>query len=339
VTKVKLGYLDMNANSPNMRIDTFRTDARGVGRLMSYVGDIMQREDPGIKKRPIPYMPEKRPHAMKVGSMKQKPEDVGYDAMGGTAERRCGKCANFIEPNGCLLVEGAVESGGYCDLFEVDGSKTASIVRQGMMSKIAGILDGKTDRQISNLVRKWVKGEKRRNTYLAGLKGVRNPALMREYVRSIGNKHAPAELRSQINALGGEKHISRPADWVRDYESKLRNYKQGSAKPPSDPMYDKCWKGYKKVPGKKRGEKGSCEKAAFDFKKKHKNPEGGLSEAGRKAYNKATGGNLKRPQPEGGSRRDSFCARMKGMKKKLTSKETANDPDSRINKSLRKWNC
>lgn len=77
----------------------------------------------------------------------------------------------------------------------------------------------------------------------------------------------------------------------------------------------------------------------FQFKAKHKNPEGGLSEAGRKAYNRATGGNLKRPQPEGGSRRDSFCARMKGMKAKLTSAETARDPDSRINKSLRKWKC
>ena len=39
------------------------------------------------------------------------------------------------------------------------------------------------------------------------------------------------------------------------------------------------------------------------------------------------------------SRRKSFCSRMKGMKKKLTSAKTARDPDSRINKSLRKWNC
>ena len=80
-------------------------------------------------------------------------------------------------------------------------------------------------------------------------------------------------------------------------------------------------------------------KKDFQFKAKHKNPKGGLSEAGRKAYNAATGGNLKRPQPEGGKRRDSFCARMKGMKKKLTSAKTANDPGSRINKSLRAWNC
>ena len=38
-------------------------------------------------------------------------------------------------------------------------------------------------------------------------------------------------------------------------------------------------------------------------------------------------------------RRLSFCRRMKGMKKKLTSAKTARDPDSRINKALRKWNC
>jgi len=69
-----------------------------------------------------------------------------------------------------------------------------------------------------------------------------------------------------------------------------------------------------------------------------KNPNGGLNAKGR-ASAKKQGMNLKAPQPEGGSRRDSFCARMKGMKAKLTSAETARDPDSRINKSLRAWNC
>lgn len=72
-----------------------------------------------------------------------------------------------------------------------------------------------------------------------------------------------------------------------------------------------------------------------------KNPKGGLNAKGRAAYNRANPGKpgLKAPQPEGGPRRDSFCARMKGMKKKLTSAETARDPNSRINKSLRAWNC
>ena len=81
-------------------------------------------------------------------------------------------------------------------------------------------------------------------------------------------------------------------------------------------------------------------KTAAWTRKEGKAPSGGLNAKGRASYNKANpGSNLKAPQPEGGSRKDSFCARMKGMKKKLTSAKTANDPDSRINKSLRKWKC
>ena len=76
-------------------------------------------------------------------------------------------------------------------------------------------------------------------------------------------------------------------------------------------------------------------------RKEGKNPAGGLNAKGRASYNRANPDKpgLKRPQPEGGARRDSFCARMKGMKKKLTSKKTANDPNSRINKSRRAWKC
>ena len=79
-------------------------------------------------------------------------------------------------------------------------------------------------------------------------------------------------------------------------------------------------------------------------RKEGKNPKGGLNAKGRRSYNKATGGNLKPPAPKPTSskdkaRRKSFCARMKGMKSKLTSAKTARDPQSRINKSLRAWNC
>ena len=76
-------------------------------------------------------------------------------------------------------------------------------------------------------------------------------------------------------------------------------------------------------------------------KKSGKNPEGGLNEKGRKSYERENpGSDLKAPsKKKGNKRRKSFCARMKGMKKKLTSKKTARDPDSRINKSLRAWNC
>ena len=82
-------------------------------------------------------------------------------------------------------------------------------------------------------------------------------------------------------------------------------------------------------------------------RKAGKNPKGGLNAKGRASYNKATGGKLKPPvkraqakkSPKAAARRKSFCARMKGMKKKLTSEKTKNNPNSRINKSLRAWDC
>ena len=76
-------------------------------------------------------------------------------------------------------------------------------------------------------------------------------------------------------------------------------------------------------------------------KKEGKSKSGGLNEKGRKSYERENpGSDLKAPSKKvGNPRRKSFCARMKGMKKKLTSSKTANDPNSRINKSLRAWNC
>jgi len=81
--------------------------------------------------------------------------------------------------------------------------------------------------------------------------------------------------------------------------------------------------------------------AAAWTRKAGKNKSGGLNEKGRKSYERQNpGSDLKAPSKKvGNPRRKSFCARMKGMKKKLTSAKTARDPDSRINKSLRAWNC
>jgi hypothetical protein len=85
----------------------------------------------------------------------------------------------------------------------------------------------------------------------------------------------------------------------------------------------------------------TIEEVAAWQKKAGKSKSGGLNEKGRRSYeNKNPGSDLKAPSKKvGNKRRASFCARMKGMKKKLTSAKTANDPDSRINKSLRAWNC
>jgi hypothetical protein len=119
---------------------------------------------------------------------------------------------------------------------------------------------------------------------------------------------------------------------------------------------DPCWDGYeqfgtkdkdgKEVPNcVPKEEDGHCEEGCDVEKegvaKKYQNPEGGLNDAGRKKFG------VKRPvskdqakkSPKSAARRKSFCARMKGMKKKMTGAEKKSDPDSRINKSLRKWDC
>ncbi len=72
-------------------------------------------------------------------------------------------------------------------------------------------------------------------------------------------------------------------------------------------------------------------------RKEGQDPDGGLNAKGRAAYNRANDANLKPPQPEGGPRRDSFCARSAGQMKMWP--EAAKDPDSRLRKARRAWNC
>lgn len=80
-------------------------------------------------------------------------------------------------------------------------------------------------------------------------------------------------------------------------------------------------------------------KTAAWQRKEGKSPKGGLNPKGR-ASAKKQGMDLKAPSKKvGNKRRASFCKRMGGMKKKLTSAKTARNPNSRINKALRAWNC
>ena len=75
-------------------------------------------------------------------------------------------------------------------------------------------------------------------------------------------------------------------------------------------------------------------------RKEGQSESGGLNKKGRASYKAQTGGTLKAPtKSKTNPRRKSFCARMSGMKSKLTSAKTARDPNSRINKALRKWDC
>ena len=73
-------------------------------------------------------------------------------------------------------------------------------------------------------------------------------------------------------------------------------------------------------------------------RKEGQSESGGLNEKGRKSYERANpGSDLKAPQPEGGARKKSFCARMRGMRKR--QKPSNNTGDDRLSKSLRKWKC
>ena len=158
-------------------------------------------------------------------------------------------------------------------------------------------------------------------------------------IRHKQDKYGVSTLKQRIMHGGVDHNID------NEKKAKKTEVKEGDGDP--------CWDTHKQVGMKKKGGKmvPNCvpkneeveiqnEGAAWT-KKSGKNPSGGLNEKGRKSYEAENpGSDLKRPSKKvGNKRRASFCARMKGMKKKLTSKKTANDPDSRINKSLRAWNC
>jgi hypothetical protein len=108
-----------------------------------------------------------------------------------------------------------------------------------------------------------------------------------------------------------------------------------------------CWTGYVKKGTKKKGGKtvNNCVKKTMKnggstpawTRKEGKNPTGGLNAKGRASYNRANpGSNLKAPQPQGGARKRSFCARMSGVKG--PAKKPNGEP-TRKTLALRKWKC
>jgi hypothetical protein len=113
---------------------------------------------------------------------------------------------------------------------------------------------------------------------------------------------------------------------------------------------ERCWPGYKSVPGKKAFSPDSCmkedemEEDWQDVNRKDKTD--GLSQKAVNAYRSENPGSKlktavteKDPKGKRADRRLAFCRRMGGMKKRLTNHENARDPDSPINKALRRWNC
>ena len=128
----------------------------------------------------------------------------------------------------------------------------------------------------------------------------------------------------------------------------------------SNNITEKCWSGYKKKGMKSKNGKmvPNCIKDDYsnwraDFglsedwqKVNRKDKTDGLSQKAVDAYRSENPGSKlqtavteKNPKGKRKDRRTSFCRRMTGMRSKLTSQKTARDPDSRINKALRRWRC
>ena len=80
---------------------------------------------------------------------------------------------------------------------------------------------------------------------------------------------------------------------------------------------------------------GSKKKVSLSIGRGEKSKTGGLTKKGRDKYNRATGSHLKAPQPGGGARKRSFCARMRGVKGPMRK----NGKPTRKALALRKWKC
>ena len=177
------------------------------------------------------------------------------------------------------------------------------------------------------------------------------------------NSYKPEGEMIEGSSYGITRGSGKPSGPMAAFAKKEKEKKKGKLKTYEE-FQKECWKTHKQVGYKKKGGKmvPNCvpkneEVEIIDEKKSPawqrkagKNPSGGLNKKGVASYRAANpGSKLKtavttkpsklKKGSKAANRRKSFCARMTGMKKRLTSAKTARDPDSRINKALRKWNC
>ena len=164
----------------------------------------------------------------------------------------------------------------------------------------------------------------------------------------IMEKNVPTNpsLWSKAKAQARAKFDVYPSAYANGWAAKWYKSKGGGWKTAAKESYDArqllSFSDFRKISNNSiSNEEETVTEVAAWQRKEGKNKEGGLNEKGRKSYERENpGSDLKAPSKKvGNPRRKSFCARMTGMKKKLTSSKTANDPNSRINKSLRAWNC
>lgn len=178
---------------------------------------------------------------------------------------------------------------------------------------------------------------------------------LQEEVLQEKNKPTNPKLWARAKSMARSKFDVYPSAYANGWAAKWYRGKGGGWKSTNEAK-GPCWDGYRQAGMKMKGGRRvpNCvpvtEAAPAWQRKEGKDPKGGLNRAGIASYRRANPGSklsmavtTKPSKLKAGSkaanRRKSFCARMGGMKKRLTSSKTANNPDSRINKALRKWNC
>ena len=174
------------------------------------------------------------------------------------------------------------------------------------------------------------------------------------------NEQRKEEMKEEIEQIDEKNVPTSPEKWARakaEAKAKFDVYPSAYANGWAAKKYKEMGGGWKTASessivdsaAKFLSEQKIEEVAAWQ-RKEGKNPEGGLNRKGIASYRaEHPGSKLSlavttkpsklKPGSKAANRRKSFCARMSGMKRRLTSAKTAHDPDSRINKSLRKWNC
>lgn len=130
----------------------------------------------------------------------------------------------------------------------------------------------------------------------------------------------PAKSKSQFKLMKAAQYNPAFANKVGIKPSVAKEFTEGNVgKKSYEDLPQKMKKGGPSL-AIGRGEKLPADKGA------------GLTAKGRAKYNRETGSNLKAPQPQGGKRRDSFCARMGPVAEK-------SEKGSRARASMRRWNC
>jgi len=158
---------------------------------------------------------------------------------------------------------------------------------------------------------------------------------MKDKMKEIENDPMSKQIKKEIEKETGTKtrKFSQKGGVTKGNENEILSNVKPKPKKPLKDHYD--WRNeldedWQKVNRKDKTD-GMSQKAVNAYRKE--NPGSKLQTAVTKDPKKLKKGS------KSAKRRLSFCRRMKGMKKRLTSAKTARDPDSRINKALRRWNC